>query len=1373
MRDKLLLETPPVEPIHDSSGVSSTLDIQITSPTPPLRPSEVQEQPQSASSRRRSSVIGLPTFNEGAAGEHAWDSVWPTPGVVVRPYLPEPGPSRFPIAPISPFVTPSFTPAAVPPPSSISKPPASPPSANNSGGSSSPHRFSPHSSPRIDALKDRFDGLSPDRGSLASPPAQPKHKRSGSLSSPLDRPASSLDRFQRHDAHPSPPRSPRKSVNQLPPAKPPDPRPTTPEHGLPMRRQLSGSALIADLPVKAETNQIKSKLANRPRGHSITSRSAMPMPMPIPTPPSLARADEMQQPSCDPIAAPVRPQGRSNSLGENDDNVDRLVPLPPPAAGLPVVETFSGRDSNVARVTSPPLFAPLARPATLRRALSDYDAHGRPSSARFHRTLSGTAEIERSPKRSTDDAELPSPSWFTGSEAPNRQRKSPRTQPIIHPLTSAADQLTPSASKTPPTAWQPLQPADQPYFSELGELPDRFEEFGLVDEGDILPTGDFDMDVTFDDEGLNQLERIFLLSKSDYAFHRAYVARMLGELLDEVDPCESVEYVLPLLMNFSIDEDESVKEAFAGELHKVLWYFYSHCRLVDEDDQVLALDDPAPTTITVTSEGLGVVPTPTDAAQYPYAAMESLPPVSLNTGQDPPSAGSSMGRTDTVTLVGSSPKPAATPHSISERSDDTAFSTGVLVGVHAEHLGDTENDQAKPAGPLCAPPKLSVEFFTPLLGSLLLNPNPAVCDAVRQGLVAIMGRLRRKDNGESDMWKSEWRDFSDRNERLTFVSQNGPHVHDLVPLPQAERDLIERSLLQGIIFGMGRLSVEMPEHLFEDDLGHIDSASEREVFHSQLVQEANAGRATSVNLIGAIAGFFSQKELVELGFVDELLRSRDGDEGTRAEGAVAMSLLSKYASTDQVYRLLPLFEDFLADDSIHVQQSVCLGLPELCKRIEDYEHRRAFASEAAIILRESQASDSLLEILGQLIYVFHDDPLGPPIELLRTYTNDSMIANVANSDHDWDVIVAYNFPGVCLTLGSDRWSDLSSLLVRVVHRAGTRVLTTIASFLHELAKILRPHQVQADLLPIFHRCLATDDEIRERIYEHLDIFMRGLPLDAAWGLFVQLAGMWNAQTLGGWRAREKLALHVPTFLELFNSEDRLSKVLDLTHAALVDRFACVRDAVTQGVPVAYDILRQHEASAGRFRSMILDLADSSSFKHRVTFVRCIREFARPPPNRQAFEEFFLPFLRRLSNDVVDVRLALAQMIANLFVVGAFYEKEVEIPLAIRQLAESFSDDDAIDVRDTLSNIQYRLDKDREIEIQIPYAVHPASPTNRARVPEGEHRQVNEMLSERKSPSSLRGQDSAVGRPEWMTSPSPSAHTGIDPFAMAFDKAVGE
>lgn len=46
---------------------------------------------------------------------------------------------------------------------------------------------------------------------------------------------------------------------------------------------------------------------------------------------------------------------------------------------------------------------------------------------------------------------------------------------------------------------------------------------------------------------------------------RSYIARMMGELLEDVDPCETVEYVLPLLNGFAMDEGEYCKGiAFAA-----------------------------------------------------------------------------------------------------------------------------------------------------------------------------------------------------------------------------------------------------------------------------------------------------------------------------------------------------------------------------------------------------------------------------------------------------------------------------------------------------------------------------------------------------------------------------------------------------------------------------------------------------------------------------------------------------------------------------------------------------------------------------------------------------------------------------------------
>jgi len=450
-------------------------------------------------------------------------------------------------------------------------------------------------------------------------------------------------------------------------------------------------------------------------------------------------------------------------------------------------------------------------------------------------------------------------------------------------------------------------------------MPDRVGEVGLVDEGDMLPNIDFQMDVTFDDEGLNTLERIFLLGKSEYAFHRAYVARVLGDLLSDVDPCESVEYVLPLLSGFSIDDDESVKEAFASELHRILWYFYSTCRLVEEDTEIIGgmEFEPKWETMTITSQGMEVVPKLSEAEVL--AAYEVAPPrTSIISLGGTSSAGSSLTHPPSSTFSPATEEGDTPNSTISDSSQATAFSPAAIVNPFA---GDSGSDKAKHVEPLVDQPTLAVNFFTPLLGSLLLNENPGISDSVRSGVVHIMGRLRGKGELTMDVW-GRGVDKPEPDERRTFVSQNGPHSHDLRPFSTQSRTMVEMELLQGIIIGMGKLSTDMPESLFGDaleegryamsqyadrhgeELEDGSAFSEAEAFRFQLIQEATAGRATSMNLIGAICEFYSGEEAVERGFVREVLRSQDGDVLVRAEAAVALSGLAKIAPVQHVYEMV-------------------------------------------------------------------------------------------------------------------------------------------------------------------------------------------------------------------------------------------------------------------------------------------------------------------------------------------------------------------------------------------------------------------------------------------------------------------------------------
>lgn len=153
------------------------------------------------------------------------------------------------------------------------------------------------------------------------------------------------------------------------------------------------------------------------------------------------------------------------------------------------------------------------------------------------------------------------------------------------------------------------------------------------------------------------------------------------------------------------------------------------------------------------------------------------------------------------------------------------------------------------------------------------------------------------------------------------------------------------------------------------------------------------------------------------------------------------------------------------------------------------------------------------------------------------------------------------------------------------------------------------------------------------------------------------------------------------------------------------------------MPDSYLALHHGTQIATDFREMLLDLANSSKFRQRLTFVRCLREFCRPPPNQKAFEEFFLPHLPRLAQDVVDVRLGLAQIIANLFVIDSFYGiPDAMIPPAIQQLARTLANDDALDVRDTIRNVSIAAVMQGEMA-DAPYKLRTEIPGARRVVPD--------------------------------------------------------
>lgn len=351
----------------------------------------------------------------------------------------------------------------------------------------------------------------------------------------------------------------------------------------------------------------------------------------------------------------------------------------------------------------------------------------------------------------------------------------------------------------------------------------------------------------------------------------------------------------------------------------------------------------------------------------------------------------------------------------------------------------------------------------------------------------------------------------------------------------------------------------------------------------------------------------------------------------------------------------------------------------------------------------------------------------------------------------------------------------------------------LAASLHELAKILTFDQVEQDLLPVYKRCLICNDEIRERVYEHVDVLVTRLRPDVAWELFTNLAKSWKDGTLGGWRAREQLALHLPSFLETFSDIYQGEQVLEVLRDALLDPFAAVRDGVTKGIPPAYVILGDDSPVAVKFRHMLLDLGMSSQYRRRLTFVRCLREFIKPPPNQHAFEAFFVPSLPRLSTDVVDIRLGLAQAIADLFVVGAYYGEDTgNVPSEIKNLAQILHDDSSAEVRDTLRNVDLKhMHKGKGVPHEVTPTPKPdralrsdLPPTNKegssnhvqttkkddvdSQVPEGEKGEGGLPAAPNRRPSSEVAEKMDTMR---LGSATSNDRPSLDPFSESFAEAT--
>lgn len=245
------------------------------------------------------------------------------------------------------------------------------------------------------------------------------------------------------------------------------------------------------------------------------------------------------------------------------------------------------------------------------------------------------------------------------------------------------------------------------------------------------------------------------------------------------------------------------------------------CRLITESDEPLddlnETADAPPTTLTITSEGLDIVQRPTrdeiKGLVNGTEAKQSLLALGEDTG---PSSGSSLLSTSSGGSTAPSDTAASETPGSTLASDDTTGTNDTLI---------SETDALRPFGvdyddggkvPIKMPrPVISVQTFTPLIGSLLMSQSAVVCESAKAAIVGILARLRGKELPTYDPWPQR---HVAVGEQKTYLAQTGIHVHEITTLTEHEKKVVENELVQAIVIGMARLDeTQSPYNLNEED----------------------------------------------------------------------------------------------------------------------------------------------------------------------------------------------------------------------------------------------------------------------------------------------------------------------------------------------------------------------------------------------------------------------------------------------------------------------------------------------------------------------------------------------------------------------------
>jgi len=445
-------------------------------------------------------------------------------------------------------------------------------------------------------------------------------------------------------------------------------------------------------------------------------------------------------------------------------------------------------------------------------------------------------------------------------------------------------------------------------------------------------------------------------------------------------------------------------------------------------------------------------------------------------------------------------------------------------------------------------------------------------------------------------------------------------------------------------------------------------------------------KITAIKLIAKLAETLKQ-ELCEKYVVPELIsianNPREMIRKFFIEGLIEVCKVVSYEFF--IDKLLPIYRSLAKDKNWSVREAAVKVIPSIA-RILDKDRRetllvkiyKGFCEDESQFVRRAARLQ-----LGHLIFSLQDSKIDAFIIQLYISLNPKL-----TKDKELIYHCAYSFPAVLLILGKDNWVMVQTIYKYLVSYDTNNIpiMKTLASSVHEVAKIIGSETAFKDLDPIVKKYLENVNTIQScfnHFHEYLEVLteeMRFTHIDT----ILQIID--NSKL--NWRLRETFALHGKYYAQLFDIHIIYNKFIPITFKMLEDTVITIRTLTCSSI---YYFIRRLEVRQDYFMNTVTRvklLSYSESFRDRQCFIRISANFMQ---DEHLFKKHFLTSFLLLQKDVVpNIRIALAQVIReNIKLIKDFY---------ILRTIEILKNDSAREVRELMSQSRIEEKVVKNIEV---------------------------------------------------------------------------